>query len=431
MRSHVMSPTSRALRVGVLLNDNLVEERVFRPGTPVTFGQSLRCALSVPADGVPREHVLFAVEQGGFVLRIAPHTTGRVMQNGAEVELRESIGRAAIPLERGARGKLRIGDATVLFQEVATPVIAPRPQLPASVRGTFADRIDRRLGVIVGASMLLHLGIASWAWLTERESDSMAEEVAALYEAPQYEVIEMPDFELPTTPPSTEPGVAVPAKPSSQTPSTKPQPIDRMPEPVDANAWAQMLTGNKPSRDGQAELPNRIPNVDLDKQIKKITDAGRTPTDPTRTSRDPGLHIGDGPPGPTIEQPGTIAQLPKEERKPIARITPVPMPRRGPKDPLSINLVLGRIQGAYMAGLQRCYVKHGLAHDASLVAKVTLRFTVDETGAAIDNKANGSNAEVDGCIRDQMAGWRFQVPKDEDGDPTDAPFTLKLALQPS
>ncbi len=409
---------------------------MFRPGTPVTFGQSLRCALSVPADGVPLEHVLFAVEQGSFVLRIAPHTTGRVMQNGAEVELRESIGRAAIPLERGARGKLRIGDATVLFQEVATPVLAPRPQLPASVRGSFADRIDRKLGVIIGASMLLHLGIASWAWLTERESDSMAEEVAALYEAPQYEVIEMPDFELPTAPTSTEPGIATPAKPAIQTPSTKPpnaaRPIgDRMPEPIDANAWAQMITGNQPGRDGQAELPNRIPNVDLDRQIKNLNDAGRSPTDPRRTSRDPGLRIGDGPPGPTIEQPGTISQLPKEERKPIARLTPVPMPKHGTKDPLSINLVLGRIQGAYMAGLQRCYVKHGLSHDASLVAKVTLSFTVDETGAATDNKASGANAEVDQCIREQMVGWRFQVPKDDDGDPTDAPFTLKLALQPS
>lgn len=400
---------------------------MFRPGTPVTFGQSLRCAMSVPADGVPLDHVLFAVEQGGFILRVPPHTTGRLVQNGAEVALRDSI-----PIERGARGKLRIGDATVLFQEVATPVIVPRPQLPASVRGTFADRIDRRLGVIVAASLLVHLGIASWAWLTERESDSMAEEVAAIYEAPQYEVIDMPDFEPPPAPPSSEPGIATPAKPSVQTPTSKSQPIpDRMAEPTDANAWAQMLTGNTPGRDGQAELPNRIPNVDLDKQIKNITDAGRIPTDPSRTPRGPDMRIGDGPPGPTIEQPGTIAQLPKTEKPPITRITPIPQPKPEGKDPLPIHLVLGRIQNAYMAGLQRCYVKHGLAHDSSMVAKVTISFVVDTTGAATENQASGANAEVDACIRGQMAGWRFQVPKDDDGDPTDAPIKLKLALQPS
>ncbi|MBA3542718.1 MAG: hypothetical protein H0T79_24085, partial [Deltaproteobacteria bacterium] len=38
----------RALRVGVLLRDNLVEERVFSTNAPITIGQSLRCTLSLP-----------------------------------------------------------------------------------------------------------------------------------------------------------------------------------------------------------------------------------------------------------------------------------------------------------------------------------------------------------------------------------------------
>ena len=114
-----------------------------------------------------------------------------------------------------------------------------------------------------------------------------------------------------------------------------------------------------------------------------------------------------------------------------SRITPVPMPKREGKDPLPIALVLGRIQSSYLPGLQRCYVKHGLALDASLVAKVTITFTVDETGRSTENTARGANPDVDGCIRDQMNGWRFPIPKDKDGDPTDAPFKLQLALQPS
>ena len=39
---------------------------------------------------------------------------------------------------RGARGRLMLGDASILFQEIATPAGAPRPQLPASIRGTLA-----------------------------------------------------------------------------------------------------------------------------------------------------------------------------------------------------------------------------------------------------------------------------------------------------
>jgi hypothetical protein len=424
-----MSPTFRALRAGVLLGDNLVEERVFRTDASITFGQSLKCTLSVPADGAPAEHVLFAVDQGRFLLRAPARMTGRVAQGGATIE----VGDVAIPLERGARGKLQVGEATLLFQEVAAPPIVPRPQLPASVRGSFGDRIDRKLAGIVAISLFAHLAIATWAWMMENESSSMAEEVAAQYDPPRYEVIEMPDLDFGPVPsePSTEPGVAAPVKPEQiGTPKPRDPVFTQLPDPGDAERWAQVITGNQPGRDGQAELPNRLPDADLDRQIRAINDRGQEVANPRTTSRERDPRLGDGPPGPTIKEPG-IGGPPKEERQPIARITPIPQPKKPGKDPLSINAVLARIQGAYMAGLQRCYVKHGLATDASMVAKVTISFVVDPTGASTENQARGANAEVDGCIRDQMAGWKFSVPKDDDGDPTDAPFKLQLALQPS
>src|SRR5213075_434462 len=152
-----------------LLRDNLVEERLFADAGPITFGQSLRCRLSVPVDGVPYEHALFVRDQGRLVLRLGPKMTGRLATGDAKSELAE--GDHAIG--RGARGRLTIGDATVLFQEVAAPVRSPRPQLPASVRGTFADRVDRRLALIVGGSLVVHLVIGGWAWMTESETQPL------------------------------------------------------------------------------------------------------------------------------------------------------------------------------------------------------------------------------------------------------------------
>ncbi len=70
--------SARALRIGVLLGGRLVEERVFRSPAPVTFGQSLRCALSIPAEGVPHEHVLFAFEGGRWAARVTARMEGRV-----------------------------------------------------------------------------------------------------------------------------------------------------------------------------------------------------------------------------------------------------------------------------------------------------------------------------------------------------------------
>jgi hypothetical protein len=428
MRSHVMSPTNRALRVGVLLGGNLVEERVFRldGGAAITFGQSLKCTLSVPAAGVPLEHTLFAVDQGRAVLRVAAGMTGRL---APERELRGEIA-----IENGTRGKLVLGDATILFQEIAAPPIVPRATLPASVRGTILDRIDRRLATIVAASLLVHLGIASWAWMTDREHEGNGTEAVAEYDAPKYEIMEItvPDMAEPTNGDNSAPGVAAPVAPKRQTPTTFPkQDITRLPDPVDADLWANALTGNASDPKGQTEIAKRSPNIDLDKQVQNIKEGDKTvKVGGTPKSRDGELRIGDGPDGPKLDGP-KLDQVAKEEKKPKARIEPVPMPKPPGKDPLPIALVLGRIQSSYMAGLQRCYVKHGLAHDSSMVAKVTLTFTVDAQGRSTENQARGANAEVDGCIRDQMAGWRFPIPKDADGDPTDAPFKLVLALQPS
>jgi hypothetical protein len=440
MATHSAS-TSRALRVGVLLGDNLVEERLFTGTSPISIGQSLRCTLSIPVDGVPADHVLFTTDQGRILLRVTARMTGR-LANGGTVRTSLTDGAGAdgiwtIPLERGARGKLQIGDATILFQEVAMPPATPRPQLPASVRGSFADRIDRRLAVIVAGSLLVHLTIGTWAWMTERVGADLLADPLVAYEPPRdLDVIEMdgPDDPPPPTNAPDTPGATTPVSPR-QTPApivARPR-LDRLPEPEDPDRWAQMMTGNTTGPDGHDEIKQRMPGATLDKQIDDIRDRNReVRVGNNPTSRDFPVRRGTGPDGPVIDGP-ELDQIKKRSEEPIARLTPLPLPPRPPgeRPTLTAAMVLARIQGSYMPGLKRCYVKHGLAHDAALVAKVTVSFVVDETGQSTENTASGANAEVDTCIRGQMNGWRFPVPKDKDGDPTDAPFKVQLALQPS
>ena len=94
------------------------------------------------------------------------------------------------------------------------------------------------------------------------------------------------------------------------------------------------------------------------------------------------------------------------------------------------TVVLDRINTVYMAGLKRCY-RLGLAEDANLNGRVAITFTVDERGKVIDEDATGVSSLVDGCISKLMINWRFPIPKDKDGSPTDASFAVSLALQPS
>jgi hypothetical protein len=93
------------------------------------------------------------------------------------------------------------------------------------------------------------------------------------------------------------------------------------------------------------------------------------------------------------------------------------------------EIVLAKIQGAYMAGMRRCYRLH-LTKAPEARGKVTISFTVSETGRAVDGEVKGFAGDVDACITAQIAGWRFPVPKDLDGNPIAASFSVPLQLAP-
>jgi len=424
--------TTRAIRVGVLLGGNLVEEKVFRGSAPVTFGQSLKCGLSIPGDGIPAEHALFVHDEGRVLLRATKAMSGKVAQGGA---IETVDGEASIALEAGARGKLVLGDATILFQEIAAPPLVPRPTLPASIRGTLGDRIDRRLAAIIGASVVLHLGLAAYAWIEDIETGSMLETpVAQTYRQEVMEVT-LPDETPPDPPADPGPGTATPV-----TPAQVGRPIVKKPtvpsitkEPGmsedDAQRFASILTGSEVGQTGANDLDRRQPGTDLQKQIDSV--GGRdvvVGNDQNGFRQKPreGLGVTDG---PRIDAPTQVANTPKEGDEPKGRIQIKPLPPEGPGTTLTVAMVLEKINTVYMPGLQRCY-KKGLMGDAKLGGKIAMSFTVGERGGLEDGNARGVSSEVDACVGSLMQSWKFAIPRDKDGDATDASFKLTLALQP-
>ena len=423
----------RALRVGVLLGGHLVEERVFRDG-PITVGQSLACSLSVPAAGVPRTHVLVTRDEGRMLLHVPAGATGKLAHGETISELAGTI-----VLGHGARGKLVLGEATLLFQEIAAPPLAPRPVLPASVRGTLADRIDRRLAVIVGASVLAHLAIAGYAWWQDLETGSMLETPVAMQYRQEVIEVTFPDDPPAITQPADAPGASVPATPvQTPRPIVKPTRVNvktGAPEPAmsedDAQKFASILTGAEVGRTGATEMGRRQPGADLGQQIDAVGDRQVVVGNDQagfRTKDREGLGDGDG---PDIKNPTEITQQkPKDGNEPRTRIQIKPLPPEGPGTTLTVAMVLDKIRGPYMAGLQRCY-KAGLLDDSTLSGKIRMSFTVSETGKLDEASASGVSPQVDSCIQTFMGTWRFAIPRDKDGDPTEQPFKLSLALQPS
>src|SRR5262249_60076648 len=67
-----------------------------------------------------------------------------------------------LPPNHKSRGKVVVGDATILFQFVSPPPPQPRPQLPPSVRGSIAQSMDWALIAILGLSLLGHFGFIAY-----------------------------------------------------------------------------------------------------------------------------------------------------------------------------------------------------------------------------------------------------------------------------
>ncbi len=457
-------PRQRILRIGVLLGGKIVEERLIRDRVPVTIGQSMKNTFSIPVEGLPLEFTLFAIDENKYSLRFLSKMDGRVSDAGGQVNTLDALKSKGaqnagdywqVPLTDGARGKLSIGDLTILFQFVTEPPRQPKPMLPASVRGTFADRFDPRLSVILGTSIVLHFAIVIWALMTDIEVNrTMAERAYNLtFKQDTYQVDVLPPPE--PTPTTDSAGSAAGSAAASEDkkpeekPANKPSGGDSKPAPTtggrtdaekvamaeaEARKFADLLTGEGANGKSEGDMSNRRPGAELGAQINDVKEGGKQVAigggagRETRGSGEPALGTGGG---PKIDGPGGTTSAgggKTDEKAPTGRIT-VSTKTTDTDSTLTPDAVLKKIQSAYMSALQRCY-KTYLAKDATARGKVTLSFTVNESGRTTDSDAKGFSGEVDACIEGLMPSWTFPIPKDKDGDKTEANFAITLQLVP-
>jgi hypothetical protein len=442
-------PRTRILRIGVLLGGKIVEERLIRKRETVLIGQSMKNTFSIPFEGLPLEFPIFTLDNDKYYLRFLPKMDGRLSDGGNVNTLDALKAHGAqnhgdywqVPLGETSRGKLSLGELTILFQFVTEPPRQPKPMLPASVRGTFADRLDPRLSVILGTSVVIHFAfvIVALAMDVPKPDTMLDRAYDVTFNADTY--IEDTTKPKPADTPGADQGPAPKKDPdkSKQIPSTKPK---DNPNPgrdaakdakmqEDAAAMADLLTGEGPDGKSEGDISRRRPGADLGTQIANVGNktvavgggAGRG----SRDNGDARTGTGHGPSlnGGGIENAGGGKVA---ERSPTGRIT-VSDKHADDDTSLTPDTVLQKIQSAYMAGLKRCY-KNYLVKDASARGKVTLELTINPTGRTVKGAAHGFAGEVDECISAQMSSWRFPIPKDKGGEAVEANFAITLQLVP-
>ncbi len=161
---HMQLP--KILRIGIIQSGKIVEERLVRKRESVTIGQSVKNTFVVPASNVlPRSFTIFELTPQGYALNFMDGWDGRIAFEQNIVTLAQLRGKATrkgevfhAMLNDRARGKIVIGDVTILFQFVLPPPVQARPQLPPSVRGSLTQNLDWMMVGIVAFSLFAHTG---------------------------------------------------------------------------------------------------------------------------------------------------------------------------------------------------------------------------------------------------------------------------------
>ena len=158
----------RVLRIGIIQGGRIVEERLVKKRENITLGQSAKNMFVVPSEALPRQWLLFEITSRGYVAHFADGMDARIAVGNEVIslsqlkqagKLKKSGGAWLLTLDERSRGKLTVGDLTVLFQFVAAPPERPKPQLPASVRGSFTSNLDWAFTGITSVSFFITLAL--------------------------------------------------------------------------------------------------------------------------------------------------------------------------------------------------------------------------------------------------------------------------------
>lgn len=435
-------PSNRVLRVGLVHEGRLIEERLLRKPQAVTVGRSSGNTFVLPE--APKRQLVVDERSGSYALVFDAYAEGRVMVAGAPRGLDELVrsgearrrgDRFLVPLEPTARGKVSIAGYTLLFQFIDAPAVLAPLRLPAAARRTLLPRGSERglvsalivCGIVLGGG---GVGLDAWwrvtgqymeqgferkpltAWLETEAHVSRVEFVRPVEDDPQPKVtqpdvdpVELTPTEQPTevadanpTPKEAPERVAKESTADSSTSTTRKttrsKPDDRVAKQKD-KTWIHTVSSKGDSSDPFASLMQGVSD-------SKLAAAFSDPTTGVADATADSAATFRGEPTAVKSSSNAIKRLSKEEASP-SRIATKP-PKSGPKntadkpDEIAIrgNVKSGSVIGAAGVGgidksavssvfnrrrraVRSCY-EAALRRNESAAGKVTVRFTIGTAG---------------------------------------------------
>lgn len=178
---------AKVLRIGIIQDGKIVQERLIKQGESVTVGDSAKNTFVLSANGLPRkEYPLFVSGRSGYVLNFTEGMKGKISSGGAVVGLdklrndasvQQQAGSWRLPLTEQDRGKIGIDGVTVLFQFVPPPPTqAFKPMQAMSFRPRLLEEDDPVFLGFLAIFTALAAILVVWVWNTEApQTRSLAE----------------------------------------------------------------------------------------------------------------------------------------------------------------------------------------------------------------------------------------------------------------
>lgn len=434
----------KVLRIGIIQNGKIIEERLLRKRSTVTIGHHTKNTFHIPAANIPRSLTLFEVKGGDFQLHFDEKMEGRVSLGDGVHDLGSlrKGGKATrsgsdyvVAISEKSRGKLVLGEVTVLFQFVTPPPPRAKPQLPATMRAGWIRGLDWNLLIILAISALVQGGSVWWVqaqdWPEPRDIKALPDRFVQVLTPPEQEEVKKTEEDIELEKVEGE-GEGEPEDAPEEKPKT---PVKR--KPVDPDRQAAKEASRKKA------LSESVENRTILKKLGAVTGEGGSLVDALAGGAGR-IGLDDAFAGSTGVQDGTAGA----ERSGIHRVGSSDATGtgrkasigdlKGPKGSENIQVDTGdkgqavavkarvnlrstesvvgsgvvdkkRLAAVFRArggALRSCYERE-LKKNPSLGGKVVVRFTIGSAGrvtaASVSKHLSGSEA-VGNCVVSRIKG---------------------------
>jgi TonB family protein len=436
--SKAASSSAKILRVGVIRDGKIIEERQIRHPSAVTVGQDGSNTFVIPASELPATFPVFDHKAGQYTLLFTDRMNGRVANRSGDndfaglkskglVQKRGSVW--ALPLDESAKGKVSLGEVTLLFQFVSPPPEPARIELPADVRGTIWTSIDHLFFGILAASLFLHFLAAALIALSPKPPDADL----ALDELPDRfaRVLLPPKAPEPEVAKTNEPAPAEEKKDQKKDVKKKEPPADAaqrkaaLQQKVASKGLLKILGSAGSSGALQDVLGSGTGSGDVSAALAGARGVSIATADSVgaRAGGGAGRTAGIGDVG--TSGGGKVALAGKGD----ARVTGQVSAAAPEVDSADVDrAALSRYIRDRLGAIRGCYERE-LKRNPGLKGKVVVRFNITPAGRAgdvrIEENTLGSG-EVASCIQSLMRSWVFPF-KPPDEVPVQYPFLFTSA----